>query len=66
MNRMIRLFQQKADTALTRLLIERKRQVPIGDDMALKLKESVLLMLTAEHKTWSRAAELLRKEELNK
>ena len=66
MNRMIKLFQIKADNALEKYLQLRSKVVnkAIRDWTQDELVESVRLQ--TESKVWQRAAELLRKEELNK
>ena len=66
MNRMIRLFQSKADVALEKYLQHRAKVInqPIVDWTKDALVEGARLQ--TESKVWQRAAELLRKEELNK
>jgi hypothetical protein len=61
-NRMIRLFQSKADIAYAKYLAE-KRKPRVS---AEHLKELLLVQLQTQFETWHKAAELLRKEELNK
>jgi hypothetical protein len=60
---MIRLFQVKADLAYNKYLVERAK--PRGE-AADELKRALLVRLFAEYETWTKAAALLRKEELNK
>jgi len=77
MNRMIRLFQQKADNALETLSMLRKkpvlsailllpadRQDDFESEAAIKLRQECVLKAQAE--VWQKAADLLRKEELSK
>lgn len=66
MNRMIRLFQSKADLALEKYLQHRAKVInqPIVDWTKDALVEGARLQ--TESKVWQRAAELLRKEELNR
>lgn len=68
MNRMIRLFQNRSDLAYERYL--KNRSEAIGKHELNSPEWSAAVMrgasLLSESQTWSKAAELLRKEELNK
>jgi hypothetical protein len=67
MNRMIRLFQNRSDLAYERYL--KNRNEAVGRFTLNSPEWSAAVMrgagLLAESQTWSKAAELLRKEELN-
>ena len=63
MNRMIRLFQSKADVALEKYL-QHRAIVAAKRAACDALVEGARLQ--TESKVWQRAAELLRKEELNR
>lgn len=65
-NKLIRLFQQKADNALGMYVTLREKCV--GQPMG-QWSQSDLIMaagLKATMETWAKAAELLRKEELQR
>lgn len=68
MNRMIKLFQQRSDQAYEKYLLNR---ATIGSPSCTinspEWQAAVTrgAALNAEYNTWSKAAELLRKEELN-
>jgi len=69
MNRMIKLFQQRSDQAYEKYLLNRAKVVegklPIDshewDDAVVEGAK-----LFEQYRIWAKAAELLRKEELNK
>lgn len=63
-NRLIKLFQQKADNALGLFVTLRERN---GQLQQLGWTQSDMILaasLKAQMETWAKAAELLRKEEL--
>ncbi len=70
MNRMIRLFQSKADLALEKYLQHRAKVInqSIAEATVDWTKDALVegARLQTESKVWQRAAELLRKEELNR
>ena len=64
MNRMIKLFQSKADIALEKHIQLSQgvaNSVPMQAAAQMELQEHLVTF-----KVWSKAAELLRKEELNR
>jgi hypothetical protein len=68
MNRMIRLFQQRSDLAYEKYLRNRaeciaKLTIDTPEWSAAVMRGA---SLDAEFRTWAKAAELLRKEELQK
>lgn len=76
MNRMIKLFQAKADVAYEKYLNERRKvtaetpkdlttQPAIGST-AWNISVVEAAKFLTQYDTWSKAAELLRKEELNR
>lgn len=68
MNRMIKLFQQRSDQAYEKYLINRKDGVARSEMNSPEWQAAVVrgAALDAEFRVWGKAAELLRKEELNK
>lgn len=67
MNRLIRLFQARSDLAYERYLKNRNEAVARAQMDSPEWQAAVMrgnALLTESH-TWSKAAELLRKEELN-
>lgn len=67
MNRMIRLFQNRSDLAYERMLKNRGECIGKFELNSPEWNAAVMrgAGLLAESQTWSKAAELLRKEELN-
>ncbi len=65
MNRMIKLFQQKADNKLREYELA-KGKTTFGPKDYPGVDDLVVSVLKAEALTWQKAADLLRKEELNK
>jgi hypothetical protein len=67
MNRMIKLFQAKSDLAFEKYLLNRQGINPVAvGSPEWNAAVNRGFALDAETKTWQRAADLLRKEELNK
>lgn len=65
-DRMIKLFQQKADNAGKRYDIERQKR-PVGDQVdrdTAMLTQAVQVSLRVEAETWQKAADALRRERL--
>jgi hypothetical protein len=76
MNRMIKLFQQKSNKAFDDYLLAKRKSLSlaaehvaatVGSDPPWpNIQDLTCAVLKAESDIWARAAELLRKEELNK
>lgn len=69
MNRMTKLFQQKSNRKFDEYLLAKKKSLSgvIGTSPAMPyptIQDIVVAVLKAESETWAKAAELLRKEEL--
>jgi hypothetical protein len=69
MNRMTKLFQQKSNRKFDEYLLAKKKSlgdpgVPGEKRVYPSIQDIVIAVLKAESETWARAAELLRKEEL--
>lgn len=71
MNRMTKLFQQKSNRKFDEYLLAKKKslsgEVPVPPLAKAypTLQDLVCAVLKAESETWARAADLMRKEELN-
>lgn len=69
---MIRLFQQKSNKKFDEYLLAKKKSLsdqiePPGSITGYpSIQDIVVSVLKAESETWARAADLLRKEELNR
>ena len=67
MNRLVRLFQQKANNAWDKYLDERGRGVKEElDSPAWRASITLAAKFKATAETWEAAAKLLRQEELNR
>lgn len=66
MNRMIRLFQVKSNAAFEKYLLERKKLRPLPVEDFPAIQDVAVAVLKCESDIWAKAAELLRKEELNR
>lgn len=69
-NRMIKLFQQRSDQAYEKYLLVRSKAAEshgaVNDTGEWQAAIIDGARLKAQYEVWSKAAELLRKEELNK
>jgi hypothetical protein len=70
MNRITKLFQQKSNRAFDLYLLEKKKSLstpglPGGVAPYPSIRDVAIAVLKCESDTWAKAAELLRKEELN-
>jgi hypothetical protein len=69
MNRMTKLFQQKSNRKFDEYLLAKKKTLSegtVGKPAAAwpTIQDITVAVLKAESETWAKAAELLRKEEL--
>lgn len=72
MNRLTKLFQQKSNKKFDEYLLAKRKSLseavpPLSQAKAPypTLQDLAVSVLKAESETWAKAAELLRKEELN-
>jgi hypothetical protein len=64
MNRLTKLFQQKSNKKFDEYLLAKKKSLSDVPASAIPIHQTLCAVLKAESDTWAKAAEFLRREEL--